>query len=184
MSQKNHSKLICIFAGASTPSDPLIIENAIALGRMIAAEGYDLIYGGGMNGVMGACATAASEGGSRIHAVTLEKYSHEPQIEGANVQVVKNEAERFELLAISSRADALFALPGGPGTLREVMQALESAVYDNGAPVILVKTPPYLDGIKNYFDSAVSAKLIKPEKALSLREWSPEQTIKSILDLS
>ena len=178
-------KLICVFAGASTPQDNAIIDNARALGSAIGREGHDLIYGGGLNGVMGACAIAADAAGANVNVVNIDRYAHEVQLMNATVKVVADELERFRHLALLSGADAMFALPGGPGTMREVLMGLESIVYDdNEAPLVLVKTPPYLDGVKSYFDHAVAVGLIKESKRNAMREWSPQQTLHSVLDAS
>lgn len=176
-------RLICVFAGASTPKDNAIIDNARALGSAIGREGYDLVYGGGLNGVMGACAIAADAAGANIHVVNIDRYAHEVQLMNATVTIVKSELERFNQMALMSGAEAMFTLPGGPGTMREAIMGLESIVYDDAkSPLVLVQTPPYLDGIKAYFDHALAGGLIKDTKRNALREWSPQQTIQSVLD--
>ena len=178
----NKSRLICVFAGASTPKDNAILDNARALGSAIGREGYELVYGGGLNGVMGACAIAADAAGAKIHVVNIDRYADEAQLLNATVKIVKNEIERFHHMALLSGAEAMFALPGGPGTIREALMGLESIVYDDAtAPLVLVKTPPYLDGIKSYFDEAIASGLIKDSKRNALREWSLHQTIQSVL---
>lgn len=174
--------VMCVMAGSSDPADPLIKHIAEILGQRIGAEGYDIIYGGGTSGVMGCVATSARDAGANVRAITLEKYSHEPQIVGANISVVTTEAERFAAFAATENLAAFIALPGGPGSIREVMQALELAVYENGAPVILAQTADYLDGIEHYFQRALEAGMIKPEKANCLRTWNPHLTLVQIIN--
>ena len=171
---------ICIFAGSGTPSDPAIMAAAQKLGTQLGEGGYDLVYGGGTGGVMGAVAQAACAAGADVTAVTLEKYSHETQIDGAKVHTVVTEAERFKYFSASAPA-AYFVLPGGPGSLREALQGLEEAVYGTGAPVILVKVGAYLDGIKQYFDLAVAAGMIKADKKDCLKIWSVDKGLDTVL---
>lgn len=175
--------MICVFAGASSPQDNTIIDNARALGNSIGREGYDLVYGGGLNGVMGACAIAASAAGANVHVVNIDRYADEAQLLNASVKTVADELERFKQMALLASDGAMFVLPGGPGTIREAIMGLENIVYDDAtAPLVLVKTPPYLDGIKAYFDSAVAGGLIKDSKRNALREWSSGQTIQSVIE--
>lgn len=171
---------VCVFAGSSTPSDPAILEAARKLGTQLGEAGYDLVYGGGMDGVMGAVAAAAQKAGAAIMAITLEKYAHEPQFTGIQVSSVKTEAERFNSFLQQSPV-ALFVLPGGPGSLREAIQGLENAVYENGPPVILVKVGQYLNGIKHYFNQAVLGGMVKPAHQDCLRTWLVGSPVENIL---
>ena len=163
------------------PSDASIIQAAETLGQEIGDCGFDLIYGGGTIGVMGAVAMAAHSAGACVEAVTLEKYRHEEQIADASLSAVETEAERFAKFTERENLSAFFVLPGGPGALREALQALEKAVYDNGPPVVLVEVSDYLYGIRHYFECALVAGLIKSTKADCLRTWRPGQTIRSVL---
>lgn len=171
---------LCLFAGSFLPSDPAIIEGAQKLGRKIGEAGYDLVYGGGTGGVMGIVAQAAKDAGSNILAVTLQKYADEEQIDDATIVIVETEAERFKFFTNTS-PKAYFAMPGGPASLREALQSLEEAVYGDGSPVILVKIGAYLDGIKQYFDLAVQAGMIKENKKGSLKLWYPDNELKDVL---
>jgi hypothetical protein len=156
------------------------LEAARKLGTQLGEAGYDLVYGGGMDGVMGAVAAAAQKAGAAIMAITLEKYAHEPQFTGIQVSSVKTEAERFNSFLQQSPV-ALFVLPGGPGSLREAIQGLENAVYENGPPVILVKVGQYLNGIKHYFNQAVLGGMVKPAHQDCLRTWLVGSPVENIL---
>ena len=173
--------LICVFAGSATPNDPVIPETAEALGKAIGEGGYDIICGGSI-GVMGAVALAAHKAGAHVTTVILEKYAGEEQIAGATVLTVKTEAERFSQLTSYKNPVGLFVLPGSAGTLREAMQGLEKAIYEDGPSVILAKTADYLDGISHFFNHAMTAGLIKESRKGALREWVPGQSILEVLD--
>lgn len=173
--------VVAVFAGSSTPNDPVIIEAAKKLGKKLAEAGYDLVYGGGDRGVMGAVAQAAHDAGAQITAVVVAKYAHEKQMPGAHIIPVVTENERFDILSNYRNPVAYFMLPGGPGALREALQGLEKAVYENGPNVILVQAGTYLDGIKQYFDQAVTAGLIAPGKKDTMKIWSPDGDIADVL---
>ena len=124
---------------------------------------------------------AAQKAGANITAVVLKKYSHEEQFEGATLICVDTEQERFHELSTHKNPIASFALPGGPGTLREVAQAMENAAYENGAPVILVKVGKYFEGIIDSYVRAAEAGLMKQDKLEKLKSWSPEQPLSDVL---
>jgi len=169
--------VVAIFAGSSTPQDAKIMAAARDLGTKLGLAGYDITYGGGMQGVMGEVARAAHAAGAAVTAVVFSKYAHEEQLPGATIIPVETEQERFKAMTSHKNPVGFFALPGGPGTMREVMQGLELAVYDGGPPVILVKAGPYLDGLKASFDTAVAGGLIKPQMAGKLQLWSLEDPL-------
>lgn len=162
---------VAVFAGSKDPTDSEILTAAAALGEKLAAAGYEIVYGGGTQGVMGAVARAALEKGGKVTAVVLDQYSHEPQFAGAAVINVATEQDRFRALSTHGNPVAAFALPGSAGSLREALQGLELAVYENGPPVVLVKVGAYLDGLKDAFDQSVAAGLTRADKKDRLRLW-------------
>lgn len=175
--------VVALFAGSSTPKDPAILAAAEALGTALGKQGFDLIYGAGTQGVMGAVAKAAAAAGSHVTAVVLEKYAHEEQIAGATLIAVKTEQERFALLSSHGNPVACLVMPGGPGSLREALQGLEKAVYENGAPVVLVETGPYLDGVRQYFNHAVAAGMIRSDRTDKLLGMKPDSDLRKLLGL-
>lgn len=155
------------------------MDTAVRLGIAIGQAGFALNYGGGKQGVMGAAAIAAHAAGAAVTAFALAKYSHETQIEGATVIPVADEAARFD--AMTRGVSAMIALPGGPGSMRETLQGLEKAVYENGAPVILAHAGDYLTGISDYFRQAVQTGLIGRQHALKLCDWRPGTPLASLV---
>jgi uncharacterized protein (TIGR00730 family) len=175
---------VCIFAGSRLPNEMAARDTAKAYGKNIGGAGCDLIYGGGTESMMGIVASAAQESGLQIIAVVLRKYADEKQLDGAQIIFVDSEAERFAIMSAQPGLVGYIAFPGGPGTLREVMQGLESAVYENGIPVLLTEVGNSLNSIWNYFTTSIQAGLIKAEKANSLRQWKPHQHLRDVLNLA
>lgn len=172
---------VAVFAGSKTPDDPAIMEAAAELGRKLALAGHEILYGGGTRGVMGAVAGAALAAGGKVTAVVLEQYRDEPQFDKAAHIHVTSEQERFKVLTTHNNPTALFSLPGGPGSMREVMQALEKAVYEGGPAVVLVQVSDYLDGLKQSFDKSVAAGLVRPEHADKLKLWPVTGDISTVV---
>lgn len=174
-------KLITLFAGSSLGNDDTIARSADALGKAIGQEGFDLIYGGGTGGIMGRCAQVAQDNGARIIAVPTLKYSHEPQLPNATVKIAETDAERFNIMVKKLAPVAIFALPGGPGTLRESLQGLEDGIYNDGAPLIISTETNHLRGIQDYFQASVQTGLIPAERASKLREWQSGVKLRTLL---
>ena len=115
---------ISVFCGASLPHSEQITEAARQLGRAIARGGHTLLYGGSNLGLMGATSGAALQEGGRVVGVIPTFFSDDiihsqPVSELVRVRTL---AERKEYLIAHS--DAFVALPGGIGTLDEVLEVM------------------------------------------------------------
>lgn len=118
---------LCVFCGSSKANNPVYEEDAKALGVVLAQRGIRLVYGGGSVGLMGVVSSACKEAGGSVHGVIPEKLvakevsgGHGEETESFTVEVVGSMAERKEKLANAS--DAFIALPGGLGTLDELVE--------------------------------------------------------------
>ena len=119
---------VCVYCGSSPGNDPEFENQARKLGELIAGNGWRVVYGGGDWGLMGAVAEAAlSKGGAVLGVIPEFFLEYEPNrkaknIEGAVMEIVPDmhtrKARMFE------ESDAFIALPGGIGTLEEVVEML------------------------------------------------------------
>ena len=115
---------VCVFCGASAGRRAAYLEAARAFGAACAARGIGVVYGGGKVGLMGAVADAALAGGGEvIGVIPQELVDRELAHRGlTELHVVGSLHERKALMA--ERSDAFAALPGGFGTLDELMEQL------------------------------------------------------------
>jgi uncharacterized protein (TIGR00730 family) len=114
---------VCLFCGSSNAADPDFLEAAAQFGRVLAAEDVRLVYGGGGIGLMGAAAKAAHAAGGRVLGVIPEFLRrHEAIYDAVQTEVVKTMHERKR--AMFENADAFAILPGGVGTLEEVVELM------------------------------------------------------------
>ena len=130
---------VCVYCGSSAGDDPEFADAAQALGTAIAREGVRLVYGGGGVGLMGAVAHAAMADGGVVTGIIPDfLVAREHALEGArDVIVVKDMHDRKRLLF--ENADAFVALPGGIGTLEEVVEQLSWVqLQRHKKPVLLV----------------------------------------------
>jgi uncharacterized protein (TIGR00730 family) len=114
---------ICVYCGSSSGS-PAFVEAAKSFGRMLAEAGIGLVFGGGNSGLMGAVARAALGAGGRVTGI-IPRFLEDRNTTLAGVQelvVVEDMHTRKRLMF--ERADAFVALPGGVGTLEELVEQL------------------------------------------------------------
>jgi uncharacterized protein (TIGR00730 family) len=129
---------VCVYCGSSDGADPRFGAAAEALGRALAAEGVGLVYGGGGEGLMGRLARATLAGGGYVTGVIpsfLIRKEH-ALTSAQDMIVVKDMHERKRLMF--ERADAFVALPGGVGTLEELVEQMTWAQLDRHAKPILL----------------------------------------------
>ena len=114
---------VCVYCGSSNAASPAYLEAAALLGKTLAAEGVKLVYGGGGVGLMGACARAAHEVGGQVLGIMPEFLrGREILFDDVETIVVQSMHERKQLLF--ENADAFIVLPGGIGTLEEVIELM------------------------------------------------------------
>jgi uncharacterized protein (TIGR00730 family) len=129
---------VCVYCGSSPGLDPRYGEAAADLGRALALAGMTLVFGGGEEGLMGRVAHAALEAGGRVVGVIptfLIRKEHALK-EAQELIVVDSMHQRKQLMF--ERADAFVALPGGIGTLEELVEQLTWAqLLRHTKPVLL-----------------------------------------------
>ena len=118
---------ICVYCGSSPGTDPAFVEAGHKLGEELAAAGIALVYGGGTNGVMGAVARGALDAGGQVAAI-IPKFliNRETTADAAemfdDLTIVETMHERKH--AMFERSDAFVALPGGLGTVEEIVEIM------------------------------------------------------------
>ena len=136
------SKKICVYCGSSPGRDGRFIEDAKAFGEILGKEKIGLVFGGGGVGLMGTVARAARDAGSEVTGIIPTFLVNRERPEAAhstNTIVTKDMHERkhkmFEL------ADAFVALPGGIGTLEELVEQLTWVqLGQHQKPVLILNT--------------------------------------------
>ncbi|RBP04065.1 hypothetical protein DFR50_14137 [Roseiarcus fermentans] len=129
---------VCVYCGSGAGDDPRFGDAADALGRNLASAGLSLVYGGGGEGLMGRVARATLAGGGFVTGVIPSFLVREEHAltEAQEVLVVDNMHERKQ--AMFERADAFVALPGGIGTLEELVEQMTWAQLGrHGKPILI-----------------------------------------------
>jgi uncharacterized protein (TIGR00730 family) len=117
-------KSVCVYCGSSPGNDPIYVESAQTFGRILAREKIQLVYGGGGIGLMGALARSVLEAGGRVTGIIPDfLVARERALDlDHNVVVTKDMHERKRTMF--ENADAFVALPGGIGTLEELVEQM------------------------------------------------------------
>ena len=129
---------ICVYCGSANGTDPIFLNAAQELGRSIAEHGLGLVYGGGDNGLMGAVARSVLEHGGHVTGVIPGFLrQREAMLEKAQELVLVDDMHTRKRIMFE-RADAFVALPGGIGTLEELVEQLTWVQLGrHGKPVLI-----------------------------------------------
>ena len=135
-------------------------DEAAAFGRLLAAEGIDLVYGGSRLGLMGVLADAVlANGGTAIGVIPRHLEGEEAHRTLSHLHVVEDMHRRKEQMA--ALAQAFVAVPGGFGTLDEIFEMLAGAQLDlHRKPCVFLNRDGYYDDLFRFLDGAVSRDLL------------------------
>ncbi|MEL6622249.1 MAG: TIGR00730 family Rossman fold protein [Pseudomonadota bacterium] len=131
-------KNICVYCGSGSGKSPIYAEAATTLGTTMAAAGHGLVYGGGSLGLMGTVARAVLKGDGHVTGIIPTFLSEREQMlrDVQQLKVVDDMHERKMLMF--SHADAFVALPGGIGTLEELVEQLTwSQLGQHTKPIVI-----------------------------------------------
>ena len=129
---------VCVYC-ASWPTHPELLALAAELGDAIAERGWTLVSGGGKVSAMGAVATAARDRGGRTVGV-IPKMLVSPEVADTDAdELIVTDTLRERKQILEDRADAFIALPGGVGTLDELLEAwTEGYLGSHAKPVVML----------------------------------------------
>ena len=162
-------KKICIFCGSSMGFDPIYKEKAAELGRVLADNDCELLYGGGSVGLMKIIADVMMERHCKVTG-TITQHLLDMRVGHPDIDeliVVETMAERKKIL--EDMADGFIALPGGIGTMDEFFEAYvlsQLRVFDK--PVALYNVNGYYDGIVEFIHHIAHEGFMRKEHADNL----------------
>ncbi len=137
---------LCVYCGSSPGTDPAFLEAAQAFGKILAENEIRLIYGGGSVGLMGALAQAVLEHGGEATGVIPEFLTKRERPRRLRQELIVTTDMHARKRTMFERADGFVALPGGLGTLEEVVEQITWAQLGRH------KKPILIANIKSYWD--------------------------------
>lgn len=158
------NKVICVYSSSSCAIDKVYFEAAEALGKEIALRRDAMIYGAGMTGLMGATASAVHKHGGRVIGVIPEALNVKGIVYETCDELIVTEGMRERKGIMDARADAFIALPGGYGTLEELLEiiTLKQLRYHN-KPIVILNIQGFYDKLLAQFEEIIEGNFAKPE---------------------
>jgi uncharacterized protein (TIGR00730 family) len=162
-------KTVCVYCGSGPGTHPSFIESAIALGKSLAENGVGLVYGGGSIGLMGAVATSVLEHGGMVTGIIPEFLTkRENALTGAQELIVTHDMHERKRLMFE-RSDAFVALPGGIGTLEELVEQLTwQQLGRHSKPILLANIENFWDPLLELLAHMRTTAFIRPTLPLEI----------------
>jgi uncharacterized protein (TIGR00730 family) len=156
-------KLLCVYCSSSDRLDPKYGAAATELGRELVRRGWGLVYGGGRTGLMGSVARAVKQEGGRVIGVIPEFMKVKELAYDEADELVTVVTMRERKLLMETRADAFVALPGGFGTLEEIMEILTLRQLEVvRKPCVFLNQDGFYDDLLRLFDRMLAERFFKP----------------------
>jgi hypothetical protein len=160
MSQIN---ALCVYCGSSPGTDPAFTEAARSFGQILAENDIRLIYGGGSVGLMGTLAEAVLDHGGKVTGIIPEFMTkrERPRPVGQEFIVTRDMHERKRTMF--DRADGFVALPGGIGTLEELVEQITGAQLGrHKKPILIANVKGYWDPLLTLIEHMRTVKFVPP----------------------
>lgn len=161
------NKVICVYSSSSNSIDKVYFDLASELGKAIATNKDILLFGGGMRGLMGATATAVHDLGGKVIGVIPEALNQKGVVYETCDELIVTKDMRERKSIMDSKSEAFIALPGGFGTLEELLEiiTLKQLKYHN-RPVVILNGNGFFDLLLKQFDTIIDQYFAKSESSL------------------
>ncbi|MDQ0316443.1 TIGR00730 family Rossman fold protein [Amorphus orientalis] len=159
----SNMKRICVYCGSGHGIDPSYEAAARDLGRALASEGIELVYGGGSVGLMGTLAHSVLSSGGRVTGV-IPQFLKDREVMLNEVTELITTGDMHERKRIMfERADAFVALPGGIGTLEEAVEMMTwSQLGQHRKPILMANINRFWDPLVHLLDHMRKEAFIRP----------------------
>ncbi len=170
MSEK---KRVCVYCSSSSKIAPAFVDAARELGKIFAKNNIELVYGGGSVGLMGVLADSVLENGGTVIGV-IPQFMVEVEWQHNGVtELILTETMHERKEKMAELADAFMALPGGFGTLEELLEIITwKQLGIHSKPIVLLNTEGYYDHLLALFERGADELFVRPEH---LKMWSVVQ---------
>jgi uncharacterized protein (TIGR00730 family) len=168
-------RAVTVFCASSSVVDRKYFDAAREAGEKIAKRGWELVYGGGNIGLMGELSRAAREHGGKVIGVIPRALLDAGYGDREASELVVTEGLRDRKEIMDERGDAFLALPGGLGTLEEVLEVLTlKQLGYHRKPIVVLDLDGYYDPLWVQIQRGIDAGFIKPE---FLDLWYPARHV-------
>lgn len=152
---------ICVYGAASDKINERYKECGEILGRKIGENGHSLVFGGGMNGLMGAVARGVAEKGREIIGVSPRFFDVDGILFQECTKLIYTDTMRERKKILEDESDAFIIVPGGVGTMDEFFEILTlKQLQQHNKPIAVYNFNGYYDGILKWFEVATDKDFI------------------------
>lgn len=162
-------KTVCVYCGSGPGTNPKFVEGAKAFGKALAENGVGLVYGGGSIGLMGAVASSALDHGGRVTGIIPDFLTaRENALTRAQEMIVTHDMHERKRLMFE-RSDAFVALPGGVGTLEELVEQLTwQQLGRHSKPILLANIEGFWEPLIDLLDHMRATAFIRATLAVEV----------------
>ena len=169
MPNMNKIRTVCVYCGSGPGNNPRFVEAAIAFGKALAGNGIRLVYGGGSIGLMGAVATSVLDHGGTVTGIIPGFLtSRENALTRVQEMIVTPDMHERKRLMFE-RSDAFVALPGGIGTLEELVEQLTwQQLGRHSKPVLLANIDGFWEPLFALIQHMRATEFIRPSLTVDI----------------
>jgi hypothetical protein len=162
-------KSICVYCASGPGNDPAFMDAARKFGGILAENGIRLVYGGGSVGLMGALAESVLDHGGAVTGVIPDfLVNREHMLVRVQERIITRDMHERKR-TMFERADAFVALPGGIGTLEELVEQLTWAQLGrHKKPILIVNSERFWDPLCALLDHMEQLEFIRPGLSVNL----------------
>lgn len=174
-------RTVCVYCASSDHCRPIFLESAYSLGNILAKESIDIVYGGGSTGLMGRLADGAIVGNGHVRGIIPQfmqnlEWGHK----GISILEEVEDMHTRKFLMIR-KSDGIVALPGGCGTLEELLEAITwKRLGLAHQPIVIVNIDGFYDPLITMLQSTVDEQFMRPEH---LNMWHVVNTVEEVLPM-
>jgi uncharacterized protein (TIGR00730 family) len=169
MRRMSQIRTVCVYCGSSPGVDPAFMDAASRLGELMALDGVGLVYGGGSLGMMGAVAASVLAHGGHVTGIIPEFLQNKEHTLIGAQEVIVTPDMHVRKQTMFERADAFVALPGGIGTLEELVEQLTWAQLGrHKKPILILNTEGFWDPLCGLLDHMRKLEFIRREMSFTL----------------
>ncbi len=169
MARMNEIKTVCVYCGSGPGTNPLFVETAVALGKVLAENSIRLVYGGGSIGLMGAVAKSTLDHGGSVTGIIPDFLrARENALTTVQEMIVTPDMHERKRLMFE-RSDAFVALPGGIGTLEELVEQLTwQQLGRHSKPVLLANIDGFWEPLLALLAHMRATAFIRPTLTIDI----------------
>ena len=180
----NQIKNVCVYSASSTKIAPVYFAVAEELGHLLASKGINLISGAGSIGLMAATSNAALASGGTVTGVIPQFMVEQGWHHTGLTQLIETETMHERKRLMADMSDGVIALPGGCGTLEELLEIItwkQLGLYLK--PIVVLNVDGYFNPLLEMLHKAIDENFMRPEHGnIWVVAETPEEAVQLLYD--